>query len=98
MDTEVHTSLESWELADGVRAEIVIWTVPSPLKGSQHGFKYRLALIVDDVCVLRYDNEAGKGDHRHVGPREFPYDFRDAEQLKVDFWMEVDSWLTKSGR
>jgi hypothetical protein len=98
MEAEVHTPFESWELSDGVRAEMVIWVVPVPLKGSQHRYKYRLALIVDDACVLRYDNEAGKGDHRHVGSREFPYDFRDAEQLKIDFWMEADNWLTKNGR
>ena len=26
------------------------------------GYKYRMALIEAGVCVLRYDNEAGKGD------------------------------------
>jgi hypothetical protein len=32
-----------------------------------HELWYRLALVVGGKCVLRYDNEAGKGDHRHVG-------------------------------
>lgn len=27
--------------------------------------KYSLARVADGACVLRYDNEAGKGDHRH---------------------------------
>ncbi len=61
-----------YELSVGVSVELVIWRVPTPLRGSAHLFKYRLALIVDDVCVLRYDNEAGKGDHRHIGNREVP--------------------------
>jgi hypothetical protein len=47
--------------------EIVIRRVPASVPGSAHEFKYRLAFVVDEICVLRYDNEAGKGDHRHVG-------------------------------
>jgi hypothetical protein len=83
----------TYDLSDRVVAEIVIWRVPRPLKGSAHLFKYRLALIVDDICVLRYDNETGKGDHRHSGNREFAYDFRDPDQLQIDFWEEVYKWL-----
>jgi Family of unknown function (DUF6516) len=49
--------------------EIVVWQLPRPVRGSVHPFKYRLALVVDEICVLRYDNEAGKGDHRHFGIR-----------------------------
>jgi len=98
MEAEVHTPFERFGVGDGVHAEIVIWEVPAPLRGSTHRFKYRLALIVDGECVLRYDNEAGKGDHRHVGVREFAYDFRDAEQVKVDFWTEVGEWLNRNGR
>lgn len=45
-------------------AELVLWQVPKPVAGSTHGFKYRLAYVVRDVCVLRYDSEVGKGDHR----------------------------------
>jgi hypothetical protein len=43
--------------------------------GSDHGIKYRLALISNEVCVLRYDNERGKGDHKHIGEGEVPYRF-----------------------
>ncbi|MGC8519572.1 MAG: toxin-antitoxin system TumE family protein [Steroidobacteraceae bacterium] len=46
--------------------EIVIWEVPMPVHGSGHGLKYRLALIVDGECALRYDNEAGKDGRRHA--------------------------------
>ncbi len=54
-------------LDESTFVEIVIWQVPKPVKGSAHGFKYRLALVADDVCVLRFDNETGKGDHKHLG-------------------------------
>ena len=55
--------------------EMVVWHLPVPLPGSIHSFKYRLALVVDGICVLRYDNEAGKGDHKHKGKEETPYEF-----------------------
>ena len=45
----------------------VVWQVPQPVRASKHLFKYRLAFVVGGLCVLRYDNEVGKGDHRHVG-------------------------------
>jgi hypothetical protein len=41
-------------------AEIVIWQVPRPLRGSRHRFKYRLAFVVNEVCVLRFDNETAR--------------------------------------
>lgn len=82
-------------LAENAEAQVVIWEVPSPVRGSEHGYKYRLALIVDMVCVLRYDNEAGKGDHKHIGNRQVPYDFRSVDDLQVDFWKDVEEWLTR---
>ena len=54
-------------LAESVFAELVIWRLPRMLPGSTHPYKYRLALVADGICVLRYDNEAGKGDHVHRG-------------------------------
>ncbi len=75
--------------------ELVVWRLREPLEGSAHEFKYRLAYVVDGVCVVRYDNEAGKGDHRHVGRREMPYRFRSLEALQVDFWADIASWEGK---
>jgi hypothetical protein len=72
--------------------EIVVWGLPRPTRGSVHKFKYRLALVADGICVLRYDNEAGKGDHRHVGEAEEPYDFATPEALLADFWNDVEAW------
>jgi len=72
--------------------EMVIWRLPAPLPGSGHSFKYRLALVVNGSCVLRYDNETGKGDHKHTGEKEIPYDFSSPQALLNDFWIEVDNW------
>jgi hypothetical protein len=72
--------------------EIVVSRVPRPVRGSRHDFKYRLAFVVDGTCVLRYDNEAGKGDHRHIGDMEEPYRFVDANTLLSDFWRDVQKW------
>lgn len=66
-------------------AELVLWRLPKPLAGAPHSFKYRLAYVVDGRCVLRYDNEAGKGDHRHDSKTESEYVFSSPEQLIADF-------------
>lgn len=79
-------------LAEDAFVELVVWKVPSPVRGSTHGFKYRLALVVGGTCVLRYDNEAGKGDHRHHGEVQTPYPFTTPAQLLTDFWNDVDRW------
>ncbi len=70
----------------------VAWRLPSPVKGSRHAFKYRLAMIVNGHCVLRYDNEHGKGDHKHVGATDVPYVFTTPETLLADSWNDVDNW------
>lgn len=73
-------------------AEVVIWHVPQPVHGSSHHFKYRLAFVLNDVCVLRYDNELGKGDHKHLGPAEEAYAFSTIDKLLADFWTDVNEW------
>jgi hypothetical protein len=39
--------------------------------------------------MVRYDNETGKGDHRHEGDREEPYAFTDVETLVADFLADI---------
>jgi hypothetical protein len=73
-------------------AEMVIWDLPEPLGGSQHSFKYRLAFVVGGKCVLRYDNEAGKGDHRHLNGRERTYQFESSRQLASDFFADIERY------
>lgn len=70
-------------------SEVVVWAVPKPLLGSNHSYKYRLALVVRGVCVLRYDNESGKGDHRHFRSRESPYGFTSLDKLFADFQRDL---------
>lgn len=79
-------------IAEDAFVELVVWKVPEPVSGGAHGFKYRLALAVAGECVLRYDNEAGKGDHLHLGGEESPYSFTSPARLLADFWNDVDRW------
>lgn len=78
--------------------EIVIWRVPEPVPPSKHGFKFRLAYVVEGQCVLRYDNERGKGGHRHSGTTESPYHFSTMEDLMTDFESDVARWNHEHGR
>jgi Family of unknown function (DUF6516) len=73
-------------------AELVLWRLPAPARGSPHAYKYRLAYVVNGVCVVRYDNEAGKGDHRHFGARERPYDFSGPQALIAAFQRDIERW------
>lgn len=82
-------------LTDDAFVELKVWEVPEPVRGSDHLYKYRLVLVVNGRCVLRYDNEAGKGDHKHLGvdEREMPYVFVSLRQLLDDFFADVSTLL-----
>ena len=41
---------------------------------------------------MRYDNEAGKGDHRHFGEKESNYTFQTPEKLIADFERDIARW------
>lgn len=79
-------------LAEKAFVEMVVWLLSSPVAGCRHEFKYRLAFIVEGKCVLRYDNESGKGDHKHIGKEVFPISFSTPETLLKDFWNDVKKW------
>lgn len=83
-------------LSEAMYVEMAIWRVPKSVRGSAHGFKFSLALVSNGVCVLRYVNEAGKGDHKHVGACEVPYRFIDLGALQSDFWADVTAWRAGS--
>jgi len=83
---------ERYVLAENTFAEVAIWRVPRSVRGSTHRLKYRLALVADGRCVLRYDNEAGKGYHRHLGDVEHEYKFTSYQKLLSDFWADVERW------
>jgi uncharacterized protein DUF6516 len=75
---------------DGAVAHVVVWDLPVPLIGSMHRYKYRLYFGKAGVCFVRFDNEQGKGDHKHIAGIEDIYAFRDIPTLLDDFWAEVE--------
>lgn len=77
---------------DGSIIEIVIWELPHPLPPSSHTFKYRLYFGAGGQSRVRYDNERGKGDHRHFGDVEEQYIFHSVAQLLDDFRCDVERW------
>lgn len=83
---------ERFEIDEKSYAEYVVWHLPAALAGSTHPYKYRLAFVVEGTCVLRYDNEVGKGDHKHLGRTETNYEFLDLNRLQTDFWTDVEQW------
>jgi hypothetical protein len=80
---------EKLVLEDGSIIEMVIWNVPTPIVGSKHEYKYRLYFGRDGLRIVCFDNERGKGDHRHVDGQEMPYEFQDVDRLVADFMAEV---------
>jgi hypothetical protein len=76
--------------ADGAIREMVLWKLPRPTPERPHGFKFRLHYKSAEGNVVRYDNETGKGDHRHVGASEERYNFRGVEILVEDFLNDID--------
>ena len=82
-------------LSEVAFVELVVCQVPQPVRGSAHGYKYRLALVSDGMCVLRYDNEAGKGDHRHIDGREEPIVFTSVQELLAAFRADVEAWRAR---
>lgn len=78
--------------AESPFAELVLWKVPAPVAGASRELEYRLAYVVDGVCVVRYDNEVGKGDHRHYGEKESGYSFTTPEALLAAFERDIARW------
>ena len=74
---------------DGAAVEMVIWQVPMPVAGSRHRYKYRLYYGRGGKRIVGYDNERGKGDHRHRHGREETYRFTTVERLASDFLADV---------
>ncbi|MGH9606326.1 MAG: toxin-antitoxin system TumE family protein [Terracidiphilus sp.] len=74
---------------DGAIVEMVLWRVASPVPPSTHRFKYSLFYGRPGVREVGYDNERGKGDHRHFQGIETPYTFTTVEKLISDFWSDV---------
>ena len=77
---------------DGSIVEVVVWQLPDPIAPCAHRYKYRLYFGTRGVARVRYDNERGKGDHRHLGSLEERYAFTTLAQLLEDFQRDVENW------
>ena len=77
---------------DGSIVEIVIWELLEPLPLCKHRYKYRLCYGAGGASRVRYDNERGKGDHRHIGDEESDYAFSTVEQPLDDFERDIAHW------
>ena len=77
---------------------MVIWELPQKNHDRPHGIKYRL-YHGDRTgrCIVRYDNESGKGDHKHTAEKESAYKFVSVEQLMKDFISDIVR-LTRGGK
>jgi len=77
-------------LADGAIVEMTIWELPQAVAERQHALKYSLFYGRDGQRLVGYDNERGKGDHKHVGAVETRYKFVSIEKLVADFLADVE--------
>ena len=68
--------------------EIKVWKVPVT-EHTPFGYKYSFVYVAGNERVVGYDNERGKGDHRHLGSKELPYRFTDIAELLRDFQADV---------
>jgi len=82
---------EKFIYADGAIREMVLWQLPEKTAEKPHRMKYRLYYgLADGTCIVRYDNETRKGDHRHIRGREEPYQFKDVETLVANFLEDIE--------
>ena len=72
--------------------EMVVWRVPQPVPPSAHGFKYRLVFVREGQRLVGYDNERGKGDHKHLRDVQVNYTFVDIQTLVEDFLRDVEQF------
>jgi hypothetical protein len=71
--------------------EMTIWRVPTSVPPTKHGLKYSLFYGRPGQRLVGYDNERGKGDHRHIAARALPYEFVSVERLIADCLADVRS-------
>jgi len=89
---------ERYIYEDGAIREMVLWQLPGRTEAKPHPLKYRLYYgRPDGTCIVRYDNEKGKGDHRHFGGKEEAYSFKGVKILVSDFLEDIDR-VRRKGR
>ena len=84
------------ESKDGYIREMIVWRLGKPVPGCRHLFKFRLYFGTDNgECIVRYDNERGKGVHKQIRGTEFPYISRTLEASFTDFLADIETILNK---
>jgi hypothetical protein len=78
------------------RRAVIIWRLLRATPDRYHGLKYRLYFGRGGKCLVRYDNEAGKGDHRHIKGREEPYRLVSVAKLRRDFEADIHKYRGKN--
>ena len=76
-------------LDSGAIIQIRIWRLPRATRERPHRLKYSLFYGRPGERIIGYDNEAGKGDHRHYRDREEYYSFVSLERLIADFEADI---------
>ena len=82
---------DKYVYANGDIREMVLWRPPEADPERPHGLKYSLYYGRDGERIVGYDNERGKGDHRHYLEREEAYSFKSVEQLISDFRSDIET-------
>jgi hypothetical protein len=77
------------ESADGFITALRLWRVPSPVPPATHRFKYALFFGRPGERWVLFDNERGKGDHKHIMEVESSYEFTTPEKLIEEFQAAV---------
>jgi hypothetical protein len=60
-----------------------------PTRTGNHERKYSLFYGANGKRLVGYDNERGRGDHRHIEDRQERYVFKTVELLMADFLADV---------
>jgi Family of unknown function (DUF6516) len=82
---------EKFIYSDGSIREMILWQLFKKTPDRPHQLKYRLYYGLEDgTCIVRYDNETGKGDHKHIKGIEKNYRFIDIEILVADFLEDIE--------
>ena len=82
-------------LDDGRIIQMRVWLLPQTSAERPHGLKYSFFFGRPGERIIGYDNERGKGDHRHYGDHEEAYDFQSLEQLVQDFGRDVEQEIRR---
>ena len=77
-------------LPDGAIVQMTIWQLPYRTQGRPHGLKYSLFYSGPEGRIVGYDNEIGKGHHKHIRDVETRYKFVSVETLVADFLADVE--------